>query len=88
MYTADLKTLGQNIRTARQEANISQEQLANLACLDRAYFGRVERGQVNVSALNLIKIAAALKVGVSAFFYGIPERQEQLKPSKRRNSAP
>ena len=42
------------------------------ADLDRAYYGRIERGLVNVSALNLLKIAKVLKAGVGDFF---PERQ-------------
>ncbi len=42
------------------------------ADLDRAYYGRIERGLVNVSALNLLKIAKALKAAVGDFF---PERQ-------------
>ena len=38
------------------------------ADLDRAYYGRIERGQVNVSALNLLKIAKVLKADVGDFF--------------------
>ena len=38
------------------------------ADLDRAYYGRIERGLVNVSALNLLKISKALKVDVGDFF--------------------
>ncbi len=38
------------------------------ADLDRAYYGRIERGQVNVSALNLLKIAKVFKADVGDFF--------------------
>jgi len=38
------------------------------AGLDRAYYGRVERGEANVAALNLSKIAETLGVDVGDFF--------------------
>lgn len=36
----------------------------------RAYFGGVERGERNIAALNLIKIAEALEVEVGELFPG------------------
>ena len=42
--------------------------MAMHAGLDRAYYGRIERGEVNVAALNLLKIAEALKTEVGDFF--------------------
>jgi transcriptional regulator with XRE-family HTH domain len=38
------KDVGFNIRTIRQERGISQEKLAALAGLHRAYVGQIERG--------------------------------------------
>jgi transcriptional regulator with XRE-family HTH domain len=63
-----LAGLGRKIRFIREAAGLSQEDAAMEADLDRAYYGRIERGQVNVSALNLLKIAKALKVDVGDFF--------------------
>ena len=60
--------LGKKIRAVREAAGLSQEDAAMEAALDRAYYGRIERGQVNVSALNLLKIAKVLKVDVGDFF--------------------
>ena len=60
-----LKKLGTRIRELRIKANLSQEKLAFECDLDRTYIGSIERGERNVSALNLRKIADALKVHIS-----------------------
>lgn len=57
-----LRTIGSNIRTFRREQGISQEELALRSGLHRTYVGAVERGERNVSALNIEKIAEALNV--------------------------
>ena len=41
---------------------ISQEKLAELADLDRTYISGIERGRRNVSLLNIVELAHALKV--------------------------
>lgn len=56
--------LGVAIRQTRIEQNMSQENLALLAEVDRSYLGRVERGDNNVAVLTLIRIANALDVTV------------------------
>lgn len=57
-----LRTIGRNIRIHRQKAGLSQERLAELCGLHRTYIGGVERGERNISALNIEKIAFALKL--------------------------
>ncbi len=57
-----LQQIGDRIRNLRIEADLSQEKLAFACDLDRTYIGSVERGERNISALNLKKIAKALKV--------------------------
>lgn len=56
--------LGQNIRTLRKEKSISQESLAHVCEIDRSYFGRIERGEVNITVCKLYEIAKALDVNV------------------------
>ena len=57
-----LKNIGNNIRKWRKNAGLSQEKLADLAGLHRTYIGAVERGERNISAINIAKIASALKI--------------------------
>jgi transcriptional regulator with XRE-family HTH domain len=66
-----LLKIGRQIRKLRERAGYSQEAFATEAGLDRAYYGGVERGERNISSLNLILIAATLKVEVGELFPAI-----------------
>lgn len=55
-----LAAVGGAIREARGRLGVSQEKLAELCGLHRTYVGSVERGERNVSVLNLQRIGAAL----------------------------
>jgi len=50
---------------------MSQEQLADLADLDRTYISGIERGIRNVSLMNIVKIADALDINPSELLKGI-----------------
>jgi len=54
--------LGNNIRHLREQKRLSQEQLALNSNLDRTYVGGVERGERNISVLNLCRIAKSLDI--------------------------
>ena len=56
--------VGFNIRKIREDKGLSQEKLAALAGLHRAYIGQIERGEKNVGLKNLERIATALGVNV------------------------
>jgi transcriptional regulator with XRE-family HTH domain len=65
---AALKAVGARIRKLREAKGISQEEAARLAGIDRSYYGRIERGLINVSAVFLLKIADMLHCHVGMFF--------------------
>ena len=58
------KEVGFSIRRMREARGLSQEKLAALADLHRAYIGQIERGEKNIGLQNLEKIAKALGVHV------------------------
>ena len=61
-------SFGRRVRELRTKLGLSQEALA-LACdLDRTYVGGVERGERNISLLNIQKIADALGVPAKELF--------------------
>lgn len=59
-FDGRLVRIGEAIRTLRLDRGISQEELANLSGIDRGHMGRLERGERNVSILNLFRVAEAL----------------------------
>lgn len=60
--------IGHRIRELRKAKGFSQEEFAYEVGLDRTYMGSVERGERNIAALNLIKIAKALKAELGDLF--------------------
>ena len=60
-----LVALGKAIRVSRAEIGISQEALAVDANLDRSYLGGIERGEHNLTLMNLAKISQALGLSLS-----------------------
>lgn len=55
-----LKAFGRAIRVKRKAMGLSQEALADAAGIDRSHMGKIERGERNVTMLNIARIATAL----------------------------
>jgi transcriptional regulator with XRE-family HTH domain len=62
------KQLGAVIRKYREELELSQEDLANLVGVHRTYMGSIERGERNISLMNIRRIASALNLKPSEIF--------------------
>lgn len=55
-----LLMLGAAIRARRKALHFSQEALADAAEIDRSHMGKIERGERNVTFLNIVRIAKAV----------------------------
>jgi transcriptional regulator with XRE-family HTH domain len=60
-----IDVFARNVRLLRQQANLSQDALAERAGLHRTYVGSIERGERNVSLENIERLAKALNVPAS-----------------------
>ncbi len=63
-----LVAFGCRLRTLRKAKGLSQEAFADASGIDRSYVGGVERGERNVSLINIQKFAAALEVPLDCLF--------------------
>ncbi|AYL17496.1 MULTISPECIES: helix-turn-helix domain-containing protein [Pseudomonas] len=52
--------LGAAIRARRKAMGLSQEALSDAAEIDRSHMGKIERGERNITFLNIVKIAKAV----------------------------
>jgi DNA-binding XRE family transcriptional regulator len=59
---------GARIRELRGERGWSQEHFADLCGLHRTYIGSIERGEQNISLVNIEKLAATLGVSLAGLF--------------------
>lgn len=60
-----LARFGSAVRETRLARGVSQEALADAAGIDRSHMGKVERGQMNITLLNIARIAKALDCKLS-----------------------
>ena len=61
-----LTKFGKRVRLIRKAQGLSQEDLAERADMHRTYIGMIERGEKNITLLNIHKIANALDITISS----------------------
>jgi transcriptional regulator with XRE-family HTH domain len=57
-----LASMGKAVRAVRKERGLSQEAAAVDVGLDRAYYGGVERAEVNISMAAFVQICSGLGI--------------------------
>lgn len=62
------REFGSRLRSLRKSKGLSQSTLALMCELDRTYIGGVERGERNLSLVNICKISCALGVSPRELF--------------------
>jgi len=65
--------LGKKLRALREARELSQEELAFEAGLDRTYIGGIERGERNLTILSALKITSPLGVKLSQVLEGVED---------------
>lgn len=70
-------TVGQRIRNYRNNKNLSQEKLAEMAGCHTTYIGQIERGEKNATLESIEKIAAALEIPLSQLFEKLNENHTE-----------
>ena len=60
-----LKEFGERIRSLREKNNITQEALSFKTGFHRTYIGMVERGERNISLINMAVFAKVFKMTLS-----------------------
>lgn len=80
--------IGRRVRVAREEAGLTQEEVAHAADVNLSYYGKLERGLNNPTASTLIRIAAAVGVDPGELIAGIaasalPERSPRPRRGPR-----
>lgn len=66
--TKFLREIGFRLREARTAGQLTQAQLAEKCGLHRTFIGSVERGERNLSLLNLRLIAQVLRIPLNRLF--------------------
>ncbi len=72
-----VNAVANTVRNFRKASNMSQENLADKAGLDRTYISGVERGVRNITLDSLDQIIYALDVDIQTFFTRVFEEFNQ-----------
>jgi len=79
VMNVELLRLGQRIRALRRMSGQNQKDFSKQCGLDRTYFGRVERGERNLTFSSLCQICAGLNCDIATVTEGIPHLTDAPK---------
>lgn len=79
---------GKRVRELRIAAGLSQEDFAAQANIDRATYGKLERGAINASLLTIARIAVALGIDLAGLVDGVALDAEQIRAAPRSARGP
>ena len=72
-----LTKIGRKIKLQRKLKDYTQEDVAHMANLGLAYYGRIERGEQNMSISCFLEVQKALEVEATALLPSLEELKEE-----------
>jgi transcriptional regulator with XRE-family HTH domain len=79
VVNVELLKLGQRIRALRRVLGQNQKDFSKQCGLDKSYFGRVERGERDLTFSSLCHICAGLNCDIATVTEGIPHLTDAPK---------
>lgn len=76
------KIVGERLRSYRNRAGLSQEELAEKSGLHNTYIGQLERGEKNATLESIEKVAGALELPLEILFENIVFGKVENKTAK------
>jgi transcriptional regulator with XRE-family HTH domain len=87
-----LRQIGENVKTARLKANLTQECLAELVGVHWQTISNIENGKFPFSVATFARISQALSISANRLLEGLPDpnpaRMESVKKALARKRRP
>jgi transcriptional regulator with XRE-family HTH domain len=83
-----MQQLGRRVREAREATGLSQTAFAEMAGMDRLYFGRIELGKQNPTVNMLLRIALEADVEAASLLSGLVIDPAELRALPRPTRGP
>ena len=75
-----LKHLGNRVRTARKDANLTQEKLSQQADVSVRHIAKIEKGEMNPSFEILYRLVNCLGISADTLFHpDLPSEEAEIK---------
>ena len=87
-----VRQIGENVKTARLQANLTQECLAELIGVHWQTISHIENGRFPFSVTTFARLSQALEISANRLLEGLPElnpaRMEAIKKAMARKRRP